>query len=108
VVRSATEPFDGGGAGRFIIEGPDIGITSGAVIALAMTLNELCTNTTKFGALSVADGNVEIKWTINEKTQWLQLAWVERGGPTIEAAPTRRSFGSRLIGSLGQQLSGTV
>src|SRR5258707_6516095 len=49
----ATEPYDGEGAGRFSISGPDIKITSGAVIALAMTLNELCTNTTKFGALSV-------------------------------------------------------
>ena len=53
-VRGATEPYDGKGAGRFSIDGPDIGITSGAVIALAMTFNELCTNTTKFGALSSA------------------------------------------------------
>ncbi len=108
VVRNATEPFDGGGGGRFIVEGPEVGITSGAVIALAMTLNELCTNTTKFGALSVPDGHVEIKWTIDEKTQWLQFTWIEKGGPPIDAAPTRRSFGSRLVGSLGQQLSGRV
>ena len=33
-VRGATEPYDGKGAGHFSIEGPDIGITSGAVIAL--------------------------------------------------------------------------
>jgi CheY-like chemotaxis protein len=39
-VRGATEPYDGQGAGRFSINGPDIGITSGAVIALAMTFNE--------------------------------------------------------------------
>src|ERR1700688_3027572 len=53
IVRSATEPYVSIGSGRISIEGPDIRITSGAVIALAMTLNELCTNTTKFGALSV-------------------------------------------------------
>src|ERR1700720_895699 len=35
-VRGATEPYDGKGAGHFSIDGPDIGITSGAVIALAM------------------------------------------------------------------------
>src|SRR6266851_8651996 len=51
-IRGATEPYDGEGAGKFSISGPDIKISSGAVIALAMTLNELCTNTTKFGALS--------------------------------------------------------
>ena len=52
-VRGAIKPFDEQGAERFSLDGPDIGITSGAVIALAMTLNELCTNTTKFGALSM-------------------------------------------------------
>ena len=66
-VRGATEPYDGKGAGHFSIDGPDIGITSGAVIALAMTLNELCTNTTKFGALSVPAGRIEIAWTIDDK-----------------------------------------
>ena len=106
-VHGATEPYDGKGAGHFSIGGPDIGITSGAVIALAMTFNELCTNTTKFGALSVPAGRVEIAWTIDEETQRLRLNWTEIGGPTVQA-PTRRSFGTRMIGSLGQQLNGKV
>ncbi len=105
--RGATEPYDCQGAGRFSIEGPDVAITSGAVIALAMTFNELCTNTTKFGALSGPRGRVEIAWTIDNETQWLRLTWTEKGGPAVQA-PTRRSFGTRLIGSLGQQLNGQV
>jgi two-component sensor histidine kinase/ActR/RegA family two-component response regulator len=106
-VRGATEPYDGKGAGHFSIIGPDIGITSGAVIALAMTFNELCTNTTKFGALSVPAGRVEIAWMIDDATQRLRLIWTEKGGPAV-AAPTRRSFGTRMMGSLGQQLNGQV
>jgi two-component sensor histidine kinase/DNA-binding response OmpR family regulator len=106
-VRGATEPYDSKGAGRFSIEGPDIGITSGAVIALAMTFNELCTNTTKFGALSVPQGRVQISWKVDDESQRLQLSWKETGGPTV-AEPTRRSFGSRMMGSLGQQLNGQV
>jgi two-component sensor histidine kinase/CheY-like chemotaxis protein len=106
-IRRAIEPYDDEAAGRFSISGPDIGITSGAVIALAMTLNELCTNTTKFGALSLSTGRVEIEWTIDDKSQRLQLTWTEKGGPLVEA-PTRRSFGTRIIGALGQQLSGRV
>jgi two-component sensor histidine kinase len=106
-VRGATEPYDSKGSGRFSIEGPDIGITSGAVIALAMTFNELCTNTTKFGALSVPDGRVEISWKIDDQTQRLRLIWRETGGPRVEE-PTRRSFGTRMMGSLGQQLNGQV
>ena len=106
-VRGATEPYDGQGAGRFLIDGPDIRITSGAVIALAMTLNELCTNTTKFGALSVPAGRIEIAWTVDDTSQRLRLTWTEKGGPAV-AAPTRRSFGTRMIGSLGKQLNGEV
>jgi two-component sensor histidine kinase/ActR/RegA family two-component response regulator len=104
---SATEPYDSQGVRRFHFNGPDIRITSGAVIALAMTFNELCTNTTKFGALSVLAGRVEIAWTIDELKQRLRLIWTERGGPAV-APPTRRSFGTRMMQSLGQQLNGQV
>ena len=103
----ATEPYDGQGNRRFHFNGPDIRITSGAVIALAMTLNELCTNTTKFGALSNANGRVEIAWTIDEEKQWMRLTWTEKGGPAVQR-PTRRSFGTRMMESLGQQLNGRV
>src|SRR6202140_2680785 len=53
IVRGATEAFDNPDLPKFTTAGPDVRMTSGAVIAIAMTLNELCTNTTKFGALSV-------------------------------------------------------
>jgi two-component sensor histidine kinase/CheY-like chemotaxis protein len=106
-IRGATAPYDSEGQGRFSISGPDIKVTSGAVIALAMTLNELCTNTTKFGALSVPGGSIDIAWKVDETKQRLQMTWSEKGGPAV-SAPSRQSFGSRLIGSLGQQLKGQV
>jgi len=107
IVRSAVEPYNSQSAGRFSIGGPDISIPSAAVIAFAMTLNELCTNTTKFGALSVASGKVEIAWRIEEEKNRLLFSWTESGGPMVYA-PIRRSFGTRLIKSLGQQLNGEV
>jgi two-component sensor histidine kinase len=106
-LSGATEPFDTQGARRFHFNGPDIRITSGAVIALAMTFNELCTNTTKFGALSVANGRVEISWATDEQKQRLRLSWIEKNGPPVQP-PTRRSFGTRMMESLGQQLDGKV
>jgi two-component sensor histidine kinase len=72
-----------------------------------MTFNELCTNTTKFGALSVPAGRIEIAWTVDDDTRRLRLTWTEKGGPPV-AAPSRRSFGTRMIGTLGQQLNGQV
>ncbi|MEO7820088.1 MAG: HWE histidine kinase domain-containing protein [Sphingomicrobium sp.] len=103
-IRNAIEPFDQGG-GRFIISGEDIRITSSSVIAFAMTLNELCTNTTKFGALTVPAGTVRISWKVGGKR--LQFEWAESGGPVV-SEPTRKSFGTRMMTSLGQQLKGQV
>src|SRR6202790_3434211 len=107
IVQGATEPYDSEGEGKFSIQGPDLKITSGAVIALAMTLNELCTNTTKFGALSVPAGRIALIWTIDEKNARLHLTWAERNGPAVRA-PDKRSFGTRLIETLGRQLNGKV
>ena len=103
-VRNAIEPFDQGG-GRFILCGEAIGITSSAVIAFAMTLNELCTNTTKFGALSVPSGQVRLSWWVDKGR--LHFEWAESGGPAV-SEPTRKSFGTRMMTSLGQQLKGKV
>ena len=107
IVQGATEPFDNPDAARFSIEGPDIKIASGAVIAIAMTLNELCTNTTKFGALSVPDGHVDISWAVDAPASRLRFTWKEQDGPAVQA-PTRQSFGTRLIETLGRQLKGNV
>jgi two-component sensor histidine kinase len=107
IVRGATEAFDNPDVPKFTMAGPDVRMTSGAVIAVAMTLNELCTNTTKFGALSVPAGRVDIAWTVDPKTQRLHLKWTERNGPTVQA-PDNRSFGTRLIETLGKQLKGDV
>ena len=105
-LRGATEPYDSESR-RFSMTGPDIRITSGAVIALAMTINELCTNTTKFGSLSVPAGQVDIVWALDEESRRLRLVWTEKNGPAV-AEPQRRSFGTRMMTSLGQQLHGTV
>jgi two-component sensor histidine kinase len=107
IVRGATEAFDNPDVPKFTIGGPNVRMTSGAVIAFAMTLNELCTNTTKFGALSVPAGRVEISWTLDPSAQHLHLKWTEKNGPTVRA-PDKRSFGTRLIETLGKQLKGEV
>jgi two-component sensor histidine kinase/FixJ family two-component response regulator len=103
-IRSAIEPFDQG-SGRFIVSGEDIRITSSSVMAFAMTLNELCTNTTKFGALSVPEGQVRLAWHVAAGR--LHFEWAETGGPHV-SEPTRTSFGTRMMVSLGQQLQGQV
>jgi two-component sensor histidine kinase len=107
VVRGAAEAFIDPDEPKFSISGPDVRMTSGAVIAIAMTLNELCTNATKFGALSVPEGRVDISWTLDQAAQRLRLTWTEKNGAAVRP-PERRSFGTRLIETLGRQLRGDV
>lgn len=106
-VRGAIEAFDNPDVPKFTIAGPDVRMTSGAVIAIAMTLNELCTNTTKFGALSAPNGRVAIAWAVDDSAQRLRLTWTEKDGPAIQP-PARQGFGTRLIETLGKQLNGEV
>src|SRR5258706_298235 len=74
-----------------------------AVLPITLSLNELCTNAVKYGALSNGAGRIDIKSVVDEKN--LTLTWAERGGPPVRE-PTRRSFGTRLIHRLAEQLHG--
>ena len=104
IVKAATDPFDRDN--RFIVQSSNIDVSPGAVLPLAMVLNELCTNAVKYGALSNATGRVEITSTIDDTQKLFRLKWTESGGPTV-ALPTHRSFGSRLIEhSFVRQLQG--
>jgi two-component sensor histidine kinase len=46
-------------------------------------------------------------WRIDPKTQRLHLTWIQRNGPPVRA-PEKRSFGTRLVETLGKQLKGDV
>lgn len=106
IVKAATDPFDRESGGRFTVQSSNIDVSPGAVLPLAMVLNELCTNAVKYGALSNATGRVEITATVDESQNVFRLRWVESGGPAV-AKPTHRSFGSRLIEhSFVRQLNG--
>ena len=104
IVRSAVEPYESQDAARFSILGPEVQVTSGSVIALAMMCNELCTNATKFGALTAPTGRIEIAWSIDEQNNRLRLTWSETGGPPV-LPPTRQSFGTRLIETLAERIA---
>ena len=106
IVRAAIEPFETHGVERFVVQVVGIEVGPAAVLSLAMALNELCTNAVKYGALSNAEGRVEITSVLDEDAQRFKLFWEEKGGPIVKE-PTRRSFGTRLIeNSLARLLHG--
>jgi two-component sensor histidine kinase len=107
VISAAIEPFESEDARRFTSQDIHIEIGPGAVLPLAMALNELCTNAVKYGALSNTTGSVDIASVIDEKTQRYKLRWTEKNGPPVQE-PQRHGFGTRLIGRLAAQLRGDL
>jgi PAS domain S-box-containing protein len=97
VASRALEPFTSKD-GRVSIEGPDVWLTPKQALALSMTLHELATNATKYGALSNDAGTVQVSWVVAllDGTGELTLTWSEQGGPPV-SPPTRKGFGTRLI-----------
>ncbi|WP_245277949.1 HWE histidine kinase domain-containing protein [Rhizobium leguminosarum] len=85
---------------RLKASGPTVSLNPQAALAFSLVLHELATNATKYGALSVDTGVVELDWSTRREAgdDRLDVRWRERGGPAVEA-PKRRGFGSRLINS---------
>jgi two-component sensor histidine kinase len=92
------------------VEGSDLPLNREAAQALAMVLHELVTNAVKYGALSAANGRVVVRWQVAGEisSAQLNLVWREIDGPPI-VTPTRRGFGTRLIGDVVRhELGGRV
>jgi PAS domain S-box-containing protein len=110
IVVGATAPYAGDTPGRVETEGDTLTIRPRAALTLALALHELTTNAAKYGALSVPNGRVTVRWTIQDgpSQPLLTLEWCERDGPPV-AAPTRQGFGTRFIkDSVASELRGTA
>lgn len=93
--------------GRTRIEGPKVVMRPDVAQAVAVALHELATNAAKHGALSVAEGRVQVEWSYASDGR-LVLRWTERNGPPVKP-PTRHGFGTRVMADMIQgQLKGEM
>jgi two-component sensor histidine kinase len=107
LVSEALE-FSGPMRSRIFHSGPAVLLDPKQAVALVMALHELCTNAIKYGALSNDSGVVDISWNLRDSSQWLEIVWSERGGPSVSPRE-RRGFGSMMLEqALSQQLQGNV
>ena len=86
------------GSPRLRFEGSPVLLGPQAALSLSLVLHELGTNATKYGALSGAEGQVSVTWSVADEdgAQQFTFRWEESGGPEVEQ-PTRTGFGSRLV-----------
>ena len=95
VIGQALKPF---GPARVSVDPAmaEVTLRGDMAIGTGLLLHEMATNAVKYGALSVDDGRVDLKWTLDAAAEHLRLTWVESGGPPV-SPPDRQGFGSRLI-----------
>ena len=86
------------GKGRARVDGPNVVMRPDIAQTVAVALHELATNAAKYGALSVAEGNVQVEWWCASDGR-LVLRWTEAGGPPVKP-PMRHGFGTRVMDSM--------
>lgn len=100
VINAAKTNIGLHGSERLRSVGPDVQLGPQAALSFSLIFHELLTNASKYGALSNADGRIEVTWNIESHrgTEVLVASWQEIDGPPIRSAePGRKGFGSRLI-----------
>lgn len=98
VVTEALKPFGyaPGAHSQIQLDGPPARLNTRQAQTLSMTVHELATNATKYGALSVEGGVVQVAWTCEPATNAFSFTWTERHGPPA-TPPTRDGFGTMML-----------
>lgn len=95
LVKQELSPYSHEEEERTRINGPVVMLKPEAAQAVAVALHELATNAAKYGALSVAKGQVRVEW-YRAADGRLALCWTEEGGPPV-SPPARRGFGTHVM-----------
>jgi PAS domain S-box-containing protein len=95
LVKQELSPYFRDGEQRTRTSGPTVMLKPDVAQAIAVALHELATNAAKYGALSVANGQVCVEWSPATDGQ-LMLRWTEAGGPPVNP-PTRKGFGTNVM-----------
>lgn len=105
IITSQLQAFAKPDRKRVDISGPPALLHSNAAQDLSISMYELATNALKYGALSTPEGRISISWIIEQEPggpRKLRICWRESGGPQV-TAPTRRGFGSTVLGRGGEK-----
>jgi len=98
VVRQLA-PFEEIEDGRVDAGGPRVSLDARAVQNVGLLFHELATNASKYGALSVTEGKVVIRWKLDPVEtagRCLRLSWREHNGPRV-TPPEHKGFGLVVI-----------
>jgi len=103
LIQIVLKPYQSGEV--VTVEGDLVPIRDTAATHLALLFYELATNSAKYGALSVLDGQLVVR--IHDASPKVHIVWEEIGAPPLQA-DAKSGFGSLLEKSLAKALAATV
>ena len=108
LISAQLQPFMDDPRSRVDAAGPPIMLNPDAAQNIGLALHELATNSMKYGALSSPEGQVVIRWDIDElqTPKKFLFSWQERGGPLVEP-PTHEGFGHKLLTHIASETPDT-
>jgi two-component sensor histidine kinase len=103
-------PYDDMGAfsGRVRVAVPRMGVGEKAATTLALVLQELATNSLKYGALSSSTGTLDIS-CVSPPANDVVVVWTERGGPLVDKPSGSGGYGSKIVNqAMSRGLNGSL
>ena len=101
-IRAVLRPYDPEGD-RIAFVGNGVRTEPNAISTVGLTLHELATNATKYGALSNDTGRIDVTWRHENDSHdrgALVIDWVETGGPEIIGDPETSGTGFGIADTL--------
>lgn len=106
LVAEEVAPYRNADVARVSMNGPSVSLSPERSQSLALVLHELATNSAKYGALSVPEGALAIRWS--HESDSLVVDWEETGGPPVKP-PSAQGFGTKIMNaSIKHQIGGNV
>ena len=98
VLMREVRPFLAKDGSNVTMDGPTVHLAPQGALAFGMAVHELAANAMKYGALSVPEGLVQVRWTVEDgvKPGQFVLTWSEENGPAV-TPPSKSGFGMTLI-----------
>lgn len=103
LLRTLSEQFESGFgvSKRITLSGPSVMVVPAQAQSIGIILQELLTNSRKYGAHSTKNGSVSMKWEVNnvfDKGYNVSIIWEETGGPpTNRLDSDMNGLGMKLI-----------
>lgn len=84
---------------QFMLDGPAVRLKPKAAESIGLAIHELATNAVKYGAFTVSDGWIGIRWmtALRDDQIWLTIDWKESGMQGRPVEERRRGFGTVLL-----------